>query len=160
LNGTPARPLPLEATSYGELTWTRRLEQDVLDLISREKLNKPVIVAHGFPGSLLADEIAARHPELLGGVIDLAVMPIQPFPSPKDPSFRKPATSDERIEYVDASWAQKWFKYVTPETWESNNYPAEMFTNDPVRGEQVRQQVELAPLEVKIRYLSEFMAAD
>ena len=35
-----------------------------------------------------------------------------------------------------------------------------MFTNDPARGEQVRQQVESAPLEVKIRYLCESMAAD
>jgi hypothetical protein len=49
---------------------------------------------------------------------------------------------------------------VTPETWESNNYAAEMFTNDLSRAEQVRQQVESAPLQVKIRYLSEFMAAD
>src|ERR1041384_5955308 len=160
LNGTPARPLPPESISYGELTWTRRLEQDVLDLINREKLNKPVIVAHGFPGSLVADEIAVRHPEKLGGVIDLAVMPVQFFPSPKDPTFRKPATPDERIEYVNAAWEQKWVKYVTPETWESNNYRAEMFANDPARGEQVRKEVESAPLEVKIRYLAEFMASD
>ena len=61
---------------------------------------------------------------------------------------------------MNVAWAQKWFKYVTPETWESNNYRAEMFTNDPARGEQVRQQVESAPLEVKIRYLAEFMASD
>jgi len=160
LNGTPARPLPGETTSYGDLTWTRRLEQDILDLIHREKLRKPVIVAHGFPGSLVADELAVQHPEVLGGVIDVAVMPVQFFPSPKDPSFTKTAAPDERIEYVNESWAQKWFKYVTPETWESNNYVAAMFSNDPARGEQARQQVESAPLEVKIRYLSEFMAAD
>jgi hypothetical protein len=61
---------------------------------------------------------------------------------------------------VNEGWAEKWFKYVTPETWESNNYPAVMFTNDLDRAEQVRQQVEAAPLPVKIRYLSEFMASD
>ena len=160
LNGTPARPLPPETTSYGELTWTRQLERDILDLIRREKLKNPVIVAHGFPGSLVADEIAFEHPEVLGGVIDVAVMPVQFFPSPKDPSFRKPAAPDERIEYVNESWAQKWFKYVTPDTWESNNYTAPMFSNDPARGERARKQVESAPLEVKIRYLAEFMAAD
>jgi len=160
LEGTPARSLPPETTSYGELTWTRRLERDVLDLIHREKLKKPVIVAHGFPGSLVADDLAAEHPEVLGGVIDVAVMPVQLFPSPKDPSYKKPAPPDERIEYVNESWAQKWFKYVTPETWESNNYTVEMFSNDAARGEQVRKQVEAPPLEVKIRYLAEFMAAD
>ena len=160
LNGTPARPLPPETTSYGELTWTRHLERDVLDLISREKLKGPVVVAHGFPGSLVANEIAVHHPEVLGGVIDIAVMPVQFFPSPRDPSLRKPATPEERVEYVNEGWAQKWFKYVTPETWESNNYAAEMFANDVSRAARARQQVESAPLQVKIRYLSEFMAAD
>src|SRR5215510_1870495 len=160
LNGTQARPLPSETISYGDLPWTRRLERDVLDLISKEKLRKPIIVAHGFPGSLAALEIAVQHPEAIGGLIDIAVMPVQFFPSPKDPSFKTPAAPDERVAYVNDSWAQKWFKYVTPETWESNNYRVEMFTNDLVRGEQVRQQVESAPLQVKIRYLSEFMAAD
>jgi pimeloyl-ACP methyl ester carboxylesterase len=160
LNGTPARPLPPETISYGELTWTRRLERDVLDLIKREKLTKPVIVTHGFPGSLAADEIAVQHPEILGGVIDIAVMPPQFFPSPKDPTRNTPATPAERVEVVNEGWAQKWFKYVTPETWESNNYPREMFTNNLDRAEQVRRQVEAAPLPVKIRYLSEFMAAD
>jgi len=160
LNGTPARPLPPETTSYGEFTWTRRLGRDVLELISREKLSNPVIVAHGFPGSLVAEELAFQHPDVLGGVIEIASMPVQFFPSPKDPSRKTPATPEERVEIVNEGWAEKWFKYVTTETWESNNYPAVMFTNDPDRAEQVRQQVEAAPLPVKIRYLSEFMASD
>ena len=93
-------------------------------------------------------------------MIDIAVMPVQFFPSPRDPSFRKAATPDERVEYVNEGWAQKWFKYVTPDTWESNNYVAEMFTNNLGRAGQVRQEVESVPLPVKIRYLTEFMAAD
>jgi pimeloyl-ACP methyl ester carboxylesterase len=160
LNGTPARPLPSETTSYGEFTWTRGLERDVLELISREKLSKPVILAHGFPGSLVAEDLAFQHPETLGGVIEIASMPVQFFPSPKDPSRKTPATPEERVETVNEGWAEKWFKYVTPETWESNNYPATMFTNDLDRAEEVRQQVEATPLPVKIRYLSEFMASD
>jgi pimeloyl-ACP methyl ester carboxylesterase len=160
LNGTPARPLPPETTSYGEFTWTRRLGRDVLELIGREKLKKAVLVAHGFPGSLVAEELAFQHPDALGGVIEIASMPVQFFPSPKDPSRKTPATPDERVETVNEGWAEKWFKYVTPETWESNNYPLEMFANDPGRAEQVRQQVEAAALPVKIRYLCEFMASD
>lgn len=160
LNGTPARPLPPEPTSYGEFTWTRRLGRDVLELISREKLSKPVIVAHGFPASLVAEELAFEHSETLVGVIEIASMPVQFFPSPKDPSRKTPATPEERVEIVNEGWAEKWFKYVTPETWESNNYPATMFTNDLDRAEEVRQQVEATPLPVKIRYLSEFMASD
>src|SRR5713101_4583781 len=160
LDGTPARPLPPETTSYGEFTWTRRLGRDVLELFSREKLSKPVIVAHGFPGSWVAEELAFQYADALGGVIEIASMPVLFFPSPKDPSRKTPATPEERIETVNEGWAEKWFKYVTPETWESNNYIAEMFANDPGRAEQVRQQVEADPLPVKIRYLCEFMASD
>jgi pimeloyl-ACP methyl ester carboxylesterase len=160
LNGTDPRSLPPETTSYGEFTWTRRLGRDILELISREKLKRPVIVTHGFPGSLAAHELASRHPELIGGVIDIAVMPVQFFPSFKEPGRKTGATPEERIAIVNEAWAEKWFKYVTPETWESNNYVAAMFTEDPARGEQVRQQVEAAPLPVKIRYLTEFMASD
>ncbi len=160
LNGTPARPLPPERTSYGEFTWTRRLGRDVLELFSREKLGNPVIIAHGFPGSLVAEELAFQHPDALGGVIEIASMPAMFFPSPKDPSRKTLATPEERIETVNEGWAEKWFKYVTPETWESNNYIAEMFANDPGRAEQVRQQVEADALPVKIRYLCEFMASD
>ena len=160
LDGTPSRPLPPETVSYGDLTWTRRLEADVFELIRREKLNKPVIVTHGFPGSLAAHELATQHPEAIAGVIDVAVMPVQFFPSFKDPTRKTPAAKDERVEMVNGGWADKWFKYVTPETWESNNYPREMFANDPARAEQAREQVEANPLPVKIRYLTEFMAAD
>jgi pimeloyl-ACP methyl ester carboxylesterase len=83
LNGTPARPLPPETATYGDFHWTRRLEQDILLLIGREKLRRPVIVVHGFPGSLAAHELATRHPEALGGIIDIASMPVQFFPSPR-----------------------------------------------------------------------------
>jgi pimeloyl-ACP methyl ester carboxylesterase len=159
LDGTPARSMPPENSSYGELNWTRRLERDVLDLIRKEKLIKPVLLAHGFPGSIVVDELAIRHPEAIGGVIDVASMPARFFPSPKDPTGKMSGTPDERVEFVNAL-AQKWFKYVTNETWESNNYPVEMFTNDLGRGEQVRQQSEATPLEVKIRYLCESMASD
>lgn len=160
LNGTPARPLPPETTSYGELTWTRRLVRDVLDLIAKEKLTKPVIIAHGFPGSLVAEDLASRHADVIGGVIQLAAMPPQYSPSPKDPTGKTPATPDERADVVNQYWASKWFKYVTPETWETNNYRTAMFANDAARAEHVRTQIETAPLPVKIRYLTEFMASD
>jgi pimeloyl-ACP methyl ester carboxylesterase len=160
LSGTRARALPPETISYGELTWTRRLARDVLDLINRERLQAPVIVTHGFPGSLVAHELAARHPEKIAGVIDVAAMPLQFSPSPRDPSGKTLATPAERVAIVNKGWAEKWFKYVTPETWESNNYQKEMFANDLDRAEQVRQQVEAVPLPVKIRYLIEYMASD
>jgi len=158
LNGTPARPLPPETTSYGEYTWTRSLERDILDLIRKENLHRPIIVAHGSPGSTAAEDLAVQSPDILGGVIEIASVAVQFAPSIREPG--RPATLDERIGAVDAAWAQKWFKYVTPETWESNNYPSSMLANDPDRAERARVELEAAPLPVKIRYLTEFMASD
>jgi len=160
LNDTPARPMPPGPVSYADPPWTRRLEQDVERAIRTKRLATPVIVTHGFPGSWVAHELAAQHPELVGAVVDVSGIPVQPFPSPSDPTGKTPATREERVGYVDEAWAKKWFKYVTPETWESNNYSAPMFTDDPVRAEQIRKAVESNPLPVKIEYLTEFMAAD
>ena len=160
LNDTPPRPLPSPPVSYAQAAWTRRLEHDVEQIIKTRRLSKPIIVTHGFPGSLVAHDLAAQHPELVAGVIDVSGIPVQPFPSPKDPTGKTPTTPEERIVYVDEGWAQNWFKYVTPETWESNNYPTAMFIDDATRGEQIRQAVESNPLPVKIEYLTEFMASD
>ena len=160
LAGTPARSLPAETVSYSEASWSRELERDILKLITKEKLSKPVIVAHGYPGSLVAHEIAIQHPEILGGVIDLAAPTVQLFFSPRDPTRKTPASLQERILYTNEGWAKKWFKYVTPETWDSNNYPVNMYSNDEVRAERARQQSEANLLQVKIRYLTEYMAAD
>src|SRR5205807_3939696 len=41
INGTPTRPMPAAGSSFGELTWTRRLERDILALIRKEKMVKP-----------------------------------------------------------------------------------------------------------------------
>jgi pimeloyl-ACP methyl ester carboxylesterase len=158
LNGTPPRRMPPASTSYGALTWTRHLARDVIGFIERQHLEKPIIITHGFPGSLAADELALSHPSSIGGIIEVASMGVQPYFAMGNPS--RELTPAERIAVVDDSWAQQWFKYVTPETWESNNYPAEMFANDGARAERVRKEIESVPLSIKIRYLIEFMAAD
>jgi pimeloyl-ACP methyl ester carboxylesterase len=158
LGGTAPRAMPPSSVSYGALTWTRQLAADIRHLSERERLDKPIIVTHGFPGSLAAEELAINHPSAIGGIVEIASMAVQPFPSWRGSG--REALPEERITIVDEGWAQQWFKYVTPETWESNNYPAEMFTNDAGRAERVRQEIEAVQLPVKIRYLIEFMASD
>ena len=158
LNGTTPRALPPESESYGLFHWTRALEKDILRLIENERLSNPILVAHGFPGSIAVRSIAAAHPTRVGGVVEISTIAVQASPSFREPG--KPAAPEERIAVVDDGWVSKWFKYVTPETWENNNYPAAMLSNDPRRAESARAALEAAPLEVKIRYLAEFMASD
>src|SRR5947209_16197363 len=47
INGTPPRSMPTAGASFGEQTWTRRLERDILDLIRKEKMTKPVVIEIG-----------------------------------------------------------------------------------------------------------------
>lgn len=160
LQGTPARAMPARGASFSELTWTRRLEQDILALIRAEKMSKPVIVAERQPGSVAAMELALKHPDQIGGVILVGTNLMQFFPSPKDPSRKSPITLPERVSMVDEGWAAKWFKYVTSETWNSGDMLPEWFSSDPARAQQAWQEFEAAPLPVKIRYLCEFWASD
>lgn len=160
LGGTPPRSLPQEEVGVGDFPWTRLLERDIIQLVHDKHLKKPVLIVHGFPGSLAAEDLVSEHPDLFGGVIEIASMGVQPLSSVRDPAFKAAATPAERIETVNDGFSKVWFKYVTPETWDSNNYPAAMMSNDVDRAQRARREQETAALQVKIRYLCEFMASD
>jgi pimeloyl-ACP methyl ester carboxylesterase len=160
LNGTPARAMPSSGTSFSELTWTRQLERDILDLIRRQKLVKPVIVAERQPAAQAAIELAIEHPDQVGGVVLVGTNLVQSFPSPKDPTRKTPIAASDRGAFVDESWAAKWFKYVTPETWKNGDLRQQLLSLDPAKAQMAWDELEAVPVEVKIRYLCEFWAAD
>jgi pimeloyl-ACP methyl ester carboxylesterase len=160
LNGTPARVMPSAGTSFSELTWTRRLEQDILDLIRRERLSKPVILAERQPAAQAAIELAVEHPDQIGGVVLVGTNLVQFFPSPKDPTRKTPIAFQERGAFVDESWAGKWFKYVTPETWKNGDLAQQLLSLDLSRAQTAWNELEAAPVEIKIRYLLEFWSSD
>ena len=160
INGTPARAMPAAGTGFGDLTWTRRLERDILDLINREKLSKPVIVAERQPAAQAAIELASEHPAQIGGVVLVGTNLVQFFAAPKDPARKTPIAFSDRSAFVDESWAAKWFKYVTPETWKNGDLRPQLLSVDPARAQTAWDELEAAPLEIKIRYLCEFWASD
>ena len=160
LNGTPARVAPAAGTSFSELTWTRRLERDILDLIRRERLSKPVIVAERQPAAQAAIELAIEHPDQIGGIVLVGTNLVQFFASPKDPTRKSPIAFPERVVLVDESWVAKWFKFVTPETWKNGDLQQQLLSVESSRAQQAWQELESAPVEVKIRYLCEFWASD
>jgi pimeloyl-ACP methyl ester carboxylesterase len=160
INGTPSRTAPALGTSFGELTWTRRLEQDILNLIRREKLTKAIIVAERNPAAQAAIELAIQHPDQVGGVVLVGTNLVQSFASPKDPTRKTPISFSDRAGFIDESWAAKWFKYVTPETWKNGDLGKQLFSVDAARAQIAWDEAESAPLEVKVRYLCEFWASD
>jgi pimeloyl-ACP methyl ester carboxylesterase len=160
INGTAARAMPASGTSFGEMTWTRRLERDIFDLIRREKLIKPVIVAERQPAAQAAIELASEHPAEIGGVVLVGTNLVQFFASPKDPGRRTAIAYSDRAAFVDQTWVAKWFKYVTPETWKNGDLPQQLLSVDPARARAAWDELEGAQLEIKIRYLCEFWASD
>ena len=160
LNGTAARSMPASGASFSEMTWTRRLERDILDLIRKEKIKDPVIVAERQPAAQAAIELALEHPDQIAGVVLVGTNLVQFFPSPKDPTRKTPTTFPERVVSVDGSWAAKWFKYVTPETWRSGDLAPALLSVEPSRAQSAWEELEAAPVEIKIRYLCEFWASD
>ncbi|MGZ8842774.1 MAG: hypothetical protein ACXW18_03875 [Pyrinomonadaceae bacterium] len=160
LNGTPARAAPAAGASFSEMTWTRQLERDILDLIRRERLSQPVIVAERQPAAQAAIELASEQPAQIGGVVLVGTNLVQFFSAPKDPTRKSPIAYSDRGPFVDESWAGKWFKYVTPETWKNGDLRAQLLSADPARAQTAWDELEAAPLEIKIRYLCEFWASD
>jgi len=160
INGTPARAMPAAGTSFSEMTWTRRLERDILELVRKEKLIKPVVVAERQPAAQAAIELASEHPAEIGGVVLVGTNLVQFFGSPKDPARRTAIAYSDRGPFIDQSWAEKWFKYVTPETWKNGDLRPQLLSVDPARAQAAWDELENVPLEIKIRYLCEFWAAD
>jgi pimeloyl-ACP methyl ester carboxylesterase len=152
--------MPAAGASFAEMSWTRRLERDILDLIHREKLSKPLIVAERQPAAQAAIELACEHPAEIGGVILVGTNLVQFFASPKDPARRTPIAYSDRGGFVDESWVAKWFKYVTPETWKNGDLRPQLLSVDATQAQTAWDELESAPLEVKIRYLCEFWASD
>lgn len=159
LYGTLPRAMPNEL-NLAERAWTRMLESDILKLIKQKKISKPVLITDSHPGSTAALDLALENPNQIGGVVIAGTNLIQFFPSPKDPARRLPVAYVDRVSLVEDGWASQWFKYVTPETWLSNDMRPEMLTSNEQRGRKAVEEIESAPLEVKIRYLCEFWASD
>jgi pimeloyl-ACP methyl ester carboxylesterase len=160
IGGTLPRPVSGTGPGLTEMVWTRLLERDILNLIDKEKIDGAVIVAAGNPGSQAAVELAIEQPEKIGGVVLAGNNLVQFFPSRKDPTRKTSVTAEERAILINEGWAAKWFKYVTAETWDSNDISPAMLSSDPARGERAWKEIEAAPLEVKIRYLLEFWGSD
>lgn len=153
MGGTKAPPMPPEGTSYGEQTWIRGGLKALLDLIERETLKRPVIGGHFLEGSQIGLRMAIDHPELIRGVVLFAGTAVMNLPN-RSPSL------EERIRYQDENMAPNWFKTVTLETWNENNFPPQTYSLDPERGAALFESVSHGPLPVFVRYLEEFWASD
>lgn len=156
--GTPAPPSPDEQTSFGEQTWTNSALSAIEKLIEEEDIQNPVIVGHWLTGTQLALHLAMKHPDKVKAVVILAGSTRMMF---TDTSYNKYVTTvQKRIEAIDKYSAPLWFKTVTRQTWDDNNFLPGDYAVNPVRGLRLWREAASPELHVWVRYLCEFNAQD
>lgn len=156
--GTAAPPMPPPGTSYGEQTWTMGAVKGVERVIVKERLERPIVVAHWIGATQVAVQLALRNPvEVKAVVIISGVAGAMPPFGDNAPAL--PALP-ERIAMVDERLAPRWFKTVTRDTWDDNNFYPGDYARHPVRALQLWRMAAEPPLPVWVRYLCELYAQD
>jgi len=156
--GTAAPPSPKEGTSFGEHTWTNNALAGIERLMAQEVIGDAIVVGHWLIGTQLAVRYATMHPEKVRGVILLSGTPKWNI---VDTAYAKYyETHAKRVASVDGFLASGWFKTVTRETWDDNNFLPQDYAVNPVRALRLWRQAADAPLHVWVRYLCEYNAQD
>ena len=156
--GTPAPPSPNEGTSFGEQTWTNAALSAIEEFMIDESIENPIVVGHWLTGTQLALRLAMKHPDEIKAVVILAGASRMVFDDPQyAPHF---ATAEKRVQTTDKISAPFWFKTVTRETWDDNNFLPGDYAINPIRGLRLWREAAVPPLHVWVRYLLEFQAQD
>jgi pimeloyl-ACP methyl ester carboxylesterase len=156
--GTAAPPCPPEKTSFGEQSWTNGAIAGIEKMIKDENIQNPILVGHWLGGTQIALRLALKHPDKIKGVVLLAGAAKMLF---TDTSLNQyVATPEKRTASVDNYSAPKWFKTVTRETWDDNNFLPGDYAVNPVRGLRLWREAATPKLHVWVRYLCEFNAQD
>lgn len=154
--GTAAPAMPPAGTSYAATSWTNGAIDGILKLMDREKIGRATLVAHWALGSQIAIRLAAEHPDRFDAVILIAGVPRVMYSTPPGMAGW---SAEQRIKFADAM-GERWFKTVTRKTWDDNNYMSYDYALNPRRGLFLWREAATPSLQVWIRYLLEFYAAD
>ena len=156
--GTPAPPTPDEKTSFGAQPWTNSALEAIERLIVDEKLHDVVLVGHWMTGTQIAVRLANRHPDTVKAVVLIAGT--ARIVSTNEQLKELMSTPEKRVKTVDTFSAPKWFKTVTRETWDDNNFIPGDYAVHPVRALRLWREAASPLLHVWVRYLCEFNAQD
>jgi pimeloyl-ACP methyl ester carboxylesterase len=158
MDGTPAPPSPPESVSFGQMPWTIGAFNAIEKLIENEKIENPIVIGHWMTGTQLALRLALKYPDKIKAII---------IPSGyacfvmTDTSVYKPHPPlEQRIAGIDRYMIPKWFKTVTRETWDDNNYMPYDYAVNPIMGLRIWREAAEPPLHVWVRYLNEFYCQD
>jgi pimeloyl-ACP methyl ester carboxylesterase len=156
--GTAAPASPPETTSFGEQTWTTAALGALERLMDAEGLEDAVVVGHWIGGTQIALRLAMARPHRVAAVVLLAGSARMTTTDPERAAWI--STPERRLVSVDKYMAPLWFKTVTRETWDDNNFLPSDYAVDPVRGLRLWREAASPKLHVWVRYLCEYNAQD
>lgn len=156
--GTEAPPAPADSVSFSDETWTHGALRAIEGLIAKKGIERPIIVGHWMTGTQLALRLAMEHPQDSKAVIIIAGSArFVPTDTTRMPAQMPLA---QRVAGIDRYMAPRWFKTVTRETWDDNNFMPHDYAINPILGLRLWRQAAQPPLHVWVRYLCEFYAQD
>jgi pimeloyl-ACP methyl ester carboxylesterase len=164
--GTPAPPMPDTSINYSELTWTNGIVEGIINLIEKENLKKPIIIAHFVTATQAAFNLALKYPDKIGKIVIIGGAPYRYYPGQKEDGSwsdwenEKKYSLEQRGKLVEVYWAPKWFRTVTKKTWDENMWMPEDYCKNLSTGQLLYKKSAEVPLQVMIRYLIEWMTFD
>ncbi|MCI0330233.1 MAG: alpha/beta hydrolase [candidate division Zixibacteria bacterium] len=156
--GTAAPPCSDGKISFGEQTWTSGGLAAIEKLIEEEKIENPILVGHWLGGTQIAVRLALKHPGKIKGVVLLSGAAKMLVTDTAYATYY--GTPERRVSSIDKYLAPLWFKTVTRETWDDNNFLPGDYAVNPIRGLRLWREAASPKLHVWIRYLCEFNAQD
>jgi pimeloyl-ACP methyl ester carboxylesterase len=123
-----------------------------------EGIKNAVVVGHWLTGTQLALRLAMKHPDQVKAVVILAGSARMTTNDPARAAYL--TTLERRVAAIDRYMAPQWFKTVTRETWDDNNFLPGDYAVNPVRGLRLWREAAAPKLHVWVRYLCEFNAQD
>lgn len=154
---TPPLAMPPESTNYAETTWTRSAVSAIGKLIEQERLDRVTIIAHWALATQISLRLAIDHPDRIGSVI-LIGGPLK-VNFENSPTDMLKWTAEERAKFIEGLGA-RWFKTVTRDTWDDNNFMTYDYAVNPRRALFLWRAAQKPLLQVWIRYLLEFYSID
>ncbi len=154
--GTPPLPTPPDGALFAETPWTRSAIQGIEALLKQEHIEKVTILAHWALATQIALRLALEHPDqveaviLIGGVLRNYYEGFPGFVA---------LSPEQRALKIDA-FGRRWFRTVTRQTWDDNNFMSYDYAVNPRRGLFLWREAQAPVLSVWIRYVLEFYSID
>lgn len=151
--GTASPPAPTDPADIASTPWLNNAEKQIVELISRESLEKPVILGHSLGGHLVC-RIAARHPDLITSAIAVDGMPAFPMGSSDQPMSREQRSKMATLMFKN-------LEATKDEAWNAQQRGWIMqLVTDPKRGEQLADLASKTTKSAGARYMAELIASD